>query len=165
MATIRRYNGSNRRRVYPSANLIDVELPSLDPAVVDKAQHLKSDEILAPGEYCPGYAVKSVCDKSYYNPASGMTSPIAAAPRVPLYDTQNGQKPNISLNLGWLRSKARDVVEVDNALKVLERVIEQEKTIDMNKVNELETKRADLDNLKTAISKGISSSDTPDTSK
>lgn len=160
MVTIRRYNGPNRRRIYPSANLVDVDIPPLDLAVVDKAQHLKSDETLAPGEYCPAYAVKSVCDKSYYNPASGMTSPIAAAPRVPLYDTQNGQKPDISLNLGWLRSKARDIVEIDNAIKTLERAVENEKAVDMQKVNELETKRADLDNLKSAISESKVSSDT-----
>lgn len=144
MATIKRYNSNNRRRAYPHDVLIDVELSNEIP----KVDWSKSENV---PDGLPGYVSKSVCDKSCFNPASGVVSPGAAVPRVPVYDTKDGVKPDIGLNLGWLRSAARDRVEIDNAIKTLENAISAEKAQDMAQLKALQQKREDLEQLKGVL--------------
>ena len=111
---MQRYNNTNRNDTFPqSAVLVDVSKSTVKPA------------------YCK---FESVVDKTFFRPGVSELAQLGSAGRVPRYDTVNGVLPDYGINIAWVRSPARDRVDIDSAQKMVENIIEAEKKDDLDAV-------------------------------
>ena len=57
---------------------------------------------------------KSVVDKTFFKPGLNDLAQVSGGSRTPLYDSRSdGSLPDYGVNIAWLRSKARDRVDID----------------------------------------------------
>lgn len=95
---------------------------------------------------------ESKVDKSYFRPENGiLDSTVLAANRQPLFDYVGSSPHDIGLNLGWLRSKARDRVEIDTAFESVKDSIDAAKARDKANIDELKRQEAQLSDLASVL--------------
>lgn len=162
--SIKRYNGVKRGRVYRGACLVDVDGPDYDFSLVGEEDCLKPEN----SGKLPAYLMESVVDKTFYNPTmtpSTYMAQVGARNGVALYDTDaSGKMPDVDINLGWLRSPARDRTELDLAAQVIKNAVEKAKAADKEQLEAMVKEQESLDKLSDAVAgkkaKAASQSDT-----
>lgn len=118
---MKRYNAENRHNFGVFDRLVDVtdtselyvrtEDVDKDPAVQKKV---------------PLYAMHNVVDKTFFKPGLSSISQTSSSNMKPVYDSlPDGSMPDYGVNIAWVRSKARDRVDVDLALAVVQETIER----------------------------------------
>lgn len=113
-------------------------------------------------EFLQGDFAESVVDKSFFRPEQGIVNDVTAFLRKPLYDYVGTTPESFGINLGWLRSKARDVTEIDAALESVKDSVDAAKKRDKANVEELkkvEKSKSDLVEVIKSASKVDSVSD------
>lgn len=132
-----------------SANLIEGYRGLTDKEVCDAIQSSK----------LPAYLNPSVTDQSFWNPAAGeIANANAFSSRHALYDSVNGEVPDIAIIPGWLRSKARDITEIDSALAVIKESVEHSKSLDREKLDAIEKRAKDIQDVAKANAEAIKNS-------
>lgn len=102
---------------------------------------------------------ESVVDKSAFRPDVSNLALSAAigSGRQPVYDYVGTSPHDIGINLGWLRSKARDVTEIDAAIAASEQILENAKAEDKANVEAIKERQKALDDVKQVISEATKS--------
>lgn len=102
--------------------------------------------------FVQSHFAESKVDKTYFRPDTGsvdVTAPVS--PRQPVFDYVGSSPHDIGLNLGWLRSKARDRVEIDTALESVKGSIDAAKARDKANIEEIRKQEAQLNDLVSVI--------------
>lgn len=146
---LKRYNASSRLNAIPQNALVDVELTDVD-------------EFLGK----PAYAAPSVVDSTYFKPGVPDILQAFGSTRTPLYDSgPDGKIPDMDISPAYLRSPARDRTEIDFAVKVLQRSIDEAKEQDSANIKEIEKSNKALESIQKVITQSIKdSSDSSETS-
>lgn len=150
---MKRYNGKGHTDPYATDILIDVK-PQYSSDAIASIPGMSDDELseAADNGDIPAYCAPAVTDKTFFNPAnSALQNAAAFAPRKAIYDSINGKIPELAIIPGWLRNPARDRTEIDFALEVVKRTVENAKAKDKEALDALETKQQDLRDLSEAI--------------
>lgn len=119
-------------------------------------------------EFSQGDFAESVVDKSFFRPEQGIVNDVTASLRKPLYDYVGTTPESFGINLGWLRSKARDVTEIDAALESVKDTVDAAKKRDKANIEELkkvEKSKSDLVEVIKSASKVDSGSGVASTSQ
>lgn len=149
--SIKRYNGAKRGRIYRGDCLVDVDGPDYDFSLVGEEDRFKPEN---EGKL-PAYLIDSVVDKTFYNPTmtpSTYMAQVGARSGVALYDTDaSGKMPDVDINLGWLRSPARDRTEIDLAVQYIKDAVERAKVADKEKLEQMVKEQESLDKLSDAV--------------
>lgn len=157
-----RYNGKGHSNLFSNDILVEVK-PQYSQDAIDSIKGMSDDNLNDAVEkgLIPAYCAPSVTDKTFFNPAnSALQNAVAFAPRKALYDSINGKIPELAINPGWLRNPARDRTEIDFALDVIKKTVENAKAKDTEALKALEGKAKDLEDLSAAIKSGVSTDNT-----
>lgn len=139
---LKRYNGSSRLNAISKNALIEVEITDVD-------------EFLGK----PAYAAPSVVDTTYFKPGVPDLMQAFGSTRTPLYDSgPDGKIPDMDISPAYLRSPARDRTEIDFAVKVLHRSIDEAKEKDSANIKEIEKSNKALESIKEVITQSIKDS-------
>lgn len=144
---LKRYNGSSRLSAIPKNALVDVEISEIDESLG-----------------VPAYAAPSVVDSTYFKPGVPDLLQAFGTTRTPLYDSDpDGKIPDLEISPAYLRSPARDRTEIDFAVQVLKRSIDEAKEQDSANIKEIEKSNKALESIQKVITKSIK--DSTDTSE
>lgn len=128
---MKRYNSSNRHDVDTSKKLSSVIFGTSKPA------------------YCRN---PSKVDKTFFKPGLNEISQLSGQTMKPIYDSlPDGSMPDYGVNIAWVRSKARDRVDIDLALSVVKETIERSKLDDAMKAEEIKKQEDNLSKLADTI--------------
>lgn len=115
---MKRYNADNRHDFAASDILKEVEYE-------EPVYPLTSDESEKP-KTAPLYAFHSIVDKTFFKPGLSSISQVSGAGRKPVYDSlPDGSMPDYGVNIAWVRSVARDRVDIDLALEVVRETVKR----------------------------------------
>lgn len=147
------YNGAKRLRCYPNSGIV-VEV---DESKYDWSKLTEDDPETWNG--FPAYALPSVVDKSCYNPAANTLTQVisGAARRRPVYDTENGEMPDVGINLGWLRHPSRDRTEIDMAYQIIKNTVESAKSADKQELENMLADQKAKETLKDTLTEALNS--------
>lgn len=149
-----RYNGINRNSLVPSGCLIDV--------TYDVPQYVLTDDIDKPEKEqrkAPLYAFHSIVDKTFFKPGLSSISQLSSAGRKPVYDSlSDGSMPDYGVNVAWVRSPARDRVDIDLALNLVKQSIENAQLEDAETIKQANQATKQLEKLGNMIKSSSSQS-------
>lgn len=103
--------------------------------------------------FAPAYCSPSIVDKTFFKPGLSELAQITGSNRKPVYDSlPDGSMPDYGVNIGWVRSAARDRVDIDLALAVVKETIERSQLEDAEKLKAIKDSEKTLNKLSDAIS-------------
>lgn len=157
---MKRYNSDNRHSLGAVDVLVDVGTKEVLYPCSDDETRSK-----------PLYAFHSIVDKTFFKPGLSSISQVFGSNQSPVYDSKpNGEMPDYGVNIAWVRSKARDRVDIDLALEVVRETIERAKLEDAEQLKQAEKATKQLEKLgeiikdnksETAVSSGETSVSNP----
>lgn len=136
---ILRYNAPSRLNAIQKKALVEVEINDFDPFL---------------GK--PAYCAPSVVDSTYFKPGVPELMQAFGSSRTPLYDSgPDGKIPDMDISPAYLRSPARDRTEIDFAVKVIQRSIDEAKAKDSSNLKDIEKSNKALESIKKVITESI----------
>lgn len=147
---MKRYNSKERHQLGAKNVLVDVDTteqvyPSTDDSTKKK----------------PLYAFHSIVDKTFFKPGLSSISQVFGSNQQPIYDSRpDGSLPDYGVNIAWVRSKARDRVDIDLALEVVKETVERAQLEDAEAVKQAKKATEQLQKLGEVIKS--SKQETPD---
>lgn len=144
-----RYNSDNRHNFAAKDVLVSVD--EQEPVFA-----LTSDESEKP-KTAPLYAFHSIVDKTFFKPGLSSISQVSGSGRKPVYDSlPDGSMPDYGVNIAWVRSKARDRVDIDLALEVVRETVERAKLDDADAIKQAQKAEQQLQKLGDVIKSSAS---------
>lgn len=139
-----RYNSDDRHDFAASDVLQDVEYEEpMYPLTSDKSANPKT---------APLYAFHSIVDKTFFKPGLSSISQLSGAGRKPVYDSlPDGSMPDYGVNIAWVRSAARDRVDIDLALEVVRETVKRADLDDKDAIKQAEKAEQQLQKLGEVI--------------
>ena len=146
-----RYNDINRNALDLASKIIEVQKKyNFSECPVD-VQDEKRIELIN-RSVLPAYCAPSKVDKTFFRPGLNDLAQIDSSLRKPIYDSSpDGSMPDYGVNIAYIRSVARDKVDIDMALDVVKRTIEASKLEDADKLAALKSSEENLNKLKETI--------------
>lgn len=111
-------------------------------------------------EVSPSVFPETLVDKTYFRPEAPYSMQIGSMPsavRRPEYDYPDGEVVDSPVNMAWLRSPARDRVDIDLALQVVRASIESARQLDEKEIEENKEKLEALEKSSDILSKAVQS--------
>lgn len=150
---MKRYNSDNINELTLNRTAVEVQ-KSFDFSVLPQDLCDESRGDLVSKGKVPAYCAPSVVDKTFFKPGLNALSQVSGESRKPIYDSlPDGSMPDYGVNVGWLRSAARDRVDIDLALAVVKETIERSQLEDKEKIEQLQKSEKQLNKLSEAIAK------------
>lgn len=160
---IKRYNGSVN--MLTGTRLLVDDVTSVNLYVKDSDFELPEKE----QRLVPLYASRRVTDTTFFKPGLSDISQSLSGNWLPKYDSDiNGNMPDYGLNIAYVRSPARDRVDIDMALQVVKDSVEKAQLSDKDSLQKAENAKNALQALGEIIAKNskseVQSDSSPSTS-
>lgn len=138
---MKRYNSKERHQLGAKDVLVDVGYKEKLYATTDDETKKK-----------PLYAFHSTVDKTFFKPGLSSISQVFGSNQQPVYDSRpDGSMPDYGVNIAWVRSKARDRVDIDLALEVVKETVERAQLEDAEAVKQAKKATEQLQKLGEVI--------------